>query len=286
LLARSDQYSAAAWGRHVFYHADGNGNVTYLVDASQALAAKYRYDPFGNTTYSSGTLANANAYRFSSKAAQPNSGLYYYGYRFYDPHFQRWLNRDPIGERRGLNLFTFVRNGVTGHVDMRGLAVWACTRPTEGFPFYGYGRHAYLWDDRSPTAPGMHSCGLEQPYSAPFGGGTVTESSDDGPVGTQLGGPLTSGLDGYSDDGSTYSDGITECSKVPGSEGNEEALMCYCRKNVNKGVGLLPDVRDCHTRIEDMLNECGFPVPPMSRNNSYDQAVREALLEVMLRARL
>jgi RHS repeat-associated protein len=98
LLARSDQYSAGTWGRHVFYHADGNGNVTYLIDASQALAAKYRYDPFGNTTYSSGTLANANAYRFSSKAAQPNSGLYYYGYRCYDPYLQRWLNRDPLGD--------------------------------------------------------------------------------------------------------------------------------------------------------------------------------------------
>jgi RHS repeat-associated protein len=123
LLARSDQYSAGMWGRHVFYHADGNGNITYLVDASQNLAAKYRYDPFGGTTYSSGTLAGANVYRFSSKAAQPNSGLYYYGYRFYEPYLQRWLNRDPLGEWGGLNLYEFGRNGPVMYVDPVGFKI-------------------------------------------------------------------------------------------------------------------------------------------------------------------
>jgi len=116
------QYSAGTWGRHFFYHADGNGNITCLVDASQALAAKYRYDPFGNTTYSSGTLANASAYRFSSKGAQPNSGLYYYGYRCYDPYLQRWPTRDPLGELDSPNLFTFVLNAPIHHCDPTGLS--------------------------------------------------------------------------------------------------------------------------------------------------------------------
>jgi len=37
-------------------------------------------------------MATANVYRFSSKEVHPNSGLYYYGFRFYDPTLQRWLN--------------------------------------------------------------------------------------------------------------------------------------------------------------------------------------------------
>jgi len=97
LLARSHGYSSGNWTTHNHYHADGNGNITYMVDASQAVAASYRYDPFGNTISSSGTLASANLYRFSSKENQGNSGLYYYGYRFYDPNLQRWPNRDPLG---------------------------------------------------------------------------------------------------------------------------------------------------------------------------------------------
>src|SRR5207253_6846394 len=117
LLARSDGYSSGNWSRHNFYHADGNGNITYLVNSSQTLAATYRYDPFGNTISSSGTLATANVYRFSSKERHANSGMYYYGYRFYDPNLQRWPNRDPIGEEGGINLYGFVENDPVNSLD-------------------------------------------------------------------------------------------------------------------------------------------------------------------------
>ena len=62
------------------------------------MVASYRYDPFGNTLSQSGTLADANVYRFSSKEIHTNSGMYYYGYRFYDPSLQRWLNRTRLGK--------------------------------------------------------------------------------------------------------------------------------------------------------------------------------------------
>src|SRR5581483_7024726 len=110
LLARSDGYSSGFFSDHNFYHADGNGNITYLVNGSQTLAASYRYDPFGNLTASSGSLATSNTYRFSSKELITSAGLYYYLYRFYDPGLQRWLNRDPIQELGSLNLFSYVSN--------------------------------------------------------------------------------------------------------------------------------------------------------------------------------
>jgi RHS repeat-associated protein len=100
---------AGNWSRHDFYFADGNGNITALVDTSQPLSASYRYDPFGNTLSQSGTVASANVYRFSSKEIHPNSGMYYYGYRFYDPGLQRWLNTDPIWEPG----FMLIRNRQT-----------------------------------------------------------------------------------------------------------------------------------------------------------------------------
>ncbi len=81
-----------------YYHADGNGNITFLVNAYQVQAAKYLYDPYGNLLAMSGSLAGANKYRFSSKEWNDNAGLYYYLYRFYDPNLQRWPNRDPLGD--------------------------------------------------------------------------------------------------------------------------------------------------------------------------------------------
>ena len=106
-----------------FYHSDGNGNVTMLINASQAVAAKYLYDAFGNILAKSGSLADANLYRFSSKEAHLNSGLTYYLYRYYDPSFQRWCNRDPMEEAGGINLYTFVGNRAPNATDLFGLLI-------------------------------------------------------------------------------------------------------------------------------------------------------------------
>jgi len=121
LLARSDGYSSGNFSDHNFYHADGNGNITYLVNSSQTLAASYRYDPFGNLISSSGSLAVSNTYRFSSKEFIPSVGLCYYLYRFYDPGLQRWLNRDPIEEEGGINLYSAFRNDPVDNLDPLGL---------------------------------------------------------------------------------------------------------------------------------------------------------------------
>jgi len=121
LLARSHGYSAGNWSTHNFYHADGGGNITYLVNSSQSVAASYRYDPYGNTIGLSGSLAAANVYRFSSKERHAASGLYYYGERFYEPNLQRWLNRDPIGETGGINLYGFVINDPANLIDDWGM---------------------------------------------------------------------------------------------------------------------------------------------------------------------
>ena len=130
LLARTHPGS-----HHFYYHADGNGNVTAIMNQSQTLVAQYRYDPFGSLISQSGTLADANLYRFSSKEFHQASGLYYYGYRFYEPNLQRWLNRDPIheygflvgrqinteSEMQQINAYAFVGNDSLNTYDLFGL---------------------------------------------------------------------------------------------------------------------------------------------------------------------
>jgi len=127
LLARSQDSLPPTpfYMAHSYYHADGNGNVTMLINASQTMAAKYLYDAFGNTLAQSGYLAAANTYRFSSKEWNANSGLYYYLYRFYDPNLQRWLNWDPLGEEGGLSLYGFVGNDPINDLDAFGLLAGA-----------------------------------------------------------------------------------------------------------------------------------------------------------------
>jgi RHS repeat-associated protein len=59
-------------------------------------------------------------YRFSTKPRDHATGLYYYGYRWYDPYTGRWINRDPIEESGGVNLYGFVGNSPQFYVDVLG----------------------------------------------------------------------------------------------------------------------------------------------------------------------
>lgn len=104
-----------------YYFSDANGNITALVSPNGMLLAQYKYDPFGNLISKTGLMADINKYRFSSKGWEENAGVYCYGYRFYDPNLQRWLNRDPIQELGDMNLFRFVMNAVFFWVDPFGL---------------------------------------------------------------------------------------------------------------------------------------------------------------------
>lgn len=56
----------------------------------------------------------------STKPSGTESGLLYYGYRFYNPVTGRWLSRDPIGERGGANLYGFVGNNPVLYSDFLG----------------------------------------------------------------------------------------------------------------------------------------------------------------------
>jgi RHS repeat-associated protein len=124
LLARTD-YGQEIPGTPTtaYYHADGNGNITMLIYTNQIIAAKYLYDPYGKTLSLSGPLASLNVYLFSSKEWNNTTGLYYYLYRHYDPNLQRWLNRDPIQELGGLNLYNYVGNSPVDFVDPYGLTI-------------------------------------------------------------------------------------------------------------------------------------------------------------------
>jgi RHS repeat-associated protein len=97
---------------------DGNGNITAWFDATGAVIARQRYDAFGNLLSQTG-IAPSN-YAFSTKPIERVTGLYYYGYRYYDPVTGRWNNRDPIGEAGGVNLYGFVGNAGTSNFDLFG----------------------------------------------------------------------------------------------------------------------------------------------------------------------
>ena len=90
--------------------------------------ASYEYGPFGELVSKSGFYVDENTYKFSTKPIDVETGYYYYGYRYYDSSNGRWLNRDPIGELGGFNIYGFVENDGINWVDSLGLEVFVGAR--------------------------------------------------------------------------------------------------------------------------------------------------------------
>jgi RHS repeat-associated protein len=163
LLARTDS------GGSSYYHTDGNGNVTMLVNGAGGMVAKYLYDSYGNTLGMWGTLTSANTYRYASKEIDLKSGQYYYGYRYYQPNLQRWLNRDPIAEAGGIDLYKFVGNSPINWIDPFGL---------EGGPGEGEEGGGGYGDDGEGYGGGFGKYGgypSESPGGVPYNNGSVED---------------------------------------------------------------------------------------------------------------
>ena len=102
-----NKVSGSSLSKYAFTY-DVLGNITELTDNAGSTVATYRYTAFGDVWSSSGSAASENQYRFSTKPLDEevlrsssgafNAGLYYYGFRYYDPQTGRWPSRDPIAE--------------------------------------------------------------------------------------------------------------------------------------------------------------------------------------------
>jgi RHS repeat-associated protein len=114
-------YSGSNAGTYL-YCCDGNGNVVAMVNAANGTsAAQYEYGPFGELIRATGPMAKLNPFMFSTKFYDWETGLYYYGHRYYNPSTGRWLSRDPIEEEGGFNLYAFLNNDPMGDFDFLGL---------------------------------------------------------------------------------------------------------------------------------------------------------------------
>ena len=126
------QIADHADGQRYFPAYDGNGNVSALLNATNgAVAASYEYSPYGESLRGAGGIAAANPFRFSTKFTDNETGLVYYGMRYYDPEKGRFVNRDPIEERGGLNLYGFCGNDGVNRYDVLGMFGWDDLNPFE-----------------------------------------------------------------------------------------------------------------------------------------------------------
>lgn len=101
---------------------DHLGSSTLELNERAELISQESHYPYGGTAWwasKSALEAKYKTVRYSGKERDA-TGLYYYGFRYYAPWLQRWINPDPAGEVDGLNLFRMVRNNPVSLKDADG----------------------------------------------------------------------------------------------------------------------------------------------------------------------
>ncbi len=98
---------------------DHLGSISLELAADAQLISREHFYPFGATAWSEESDISYKTVRYSGKERDA-TGLYYYGFRYYMPWLQRWLNPDPKGFIDGPNLYQMVGNSPMRHADSDG----------------------------------------------------------------------------------------------------------------------------------------------------------------------
>ena len=111
-LARVDQAGSVA-----YYHADGLGSIAKMTDGNGNVIQTRQYDAWGNLEVG----ADQPGYAFTGREWDPETGLYYYRARYYDPKIGRFISEDPIGFLAGVNFYGYTFNNPARFIDPSGL---------------------------------------------------------------------------------------------------------------------------------------------------------------------
>jgi RHS repeat-associated protein len=96
------------------------GDLISLVNPENGkVVTSYRYTAYGEPCKRKGRVDSP--WRFASKRIDSETGLSYFGRRYYDPEIGKWLTMDPQGFDDGPNLYAYVHNSPLTHFDLYGL---------------------------------------------------------------------------------------------------------------------------------------------------------------------
>jgi RHS repeat-associated protein len=106
------------------YHFGNHlGSSTLELDDQAYIISYEEYYPYGSTSYQAmrNDTEASKRYRYTGKERDDESGLYYYGARYYAPWVGRWISCDPVGIVSGSNLYLFVSGNPIRNIDNNGL---------------------------------------------------------------------------------------------------------------------------------------------------------------------
>jgi RHS repeat-associated protein len=85
--------------KQYFYHPDHLGSTSYITNINGNVSQHLEYMPFGETFVEEHASSGTQPYTFNGKELDKETGLYYYGARYYNPKISMWVGVDPMAEK-------------------------------------------------------------------------------------------------------------------------------------------------------------------------------------------
>ena len=114
-------------GQVYFYHRDHLGSTMSVTDSIGNTVQQVEYTPWGEVFVERrfGTSGYESPYLFNGKELDEETGLYYYGARYYDPKMSVWYSTDPMEEKTpNINSYCYTANNPINCIDYNGLSTW------------------------------------------------------------------------------------------------------------------------------------------------------------------
>ena len=134
-----------------FYTHDHLGSIREVVASNGTVGARLSYDPWGKVAETGPVPSDLG---YTGHYHDGSTGLSLAAYRGYDPNLGRWLSRDPIGLKGGLNLYGYVNDNPINFSDPSGFA------PMGGERFW-FELFRHFFRRQEPTVAAQDWCGSD-----------------------------------------------------------------------------------------------------------------------------
>lgn len=109
----------------LFYHSDHLGSTSYITDDRGNITQFDAYLPYGELLVDEHTSSEDMPYKFNGKEFDEETGLYYYGARYYDPRLSLFMSVDRYKERYpNISSYTYCANNPIGNLDVNGDSIF------------------------------------------------------------------------------------------------------------------------------------------------------------------
>ena len=105
-----------------FYHPDHLGSSSFITNLDGEVVQHIEYVPFGEVFIEERNSVWNTPYLFNAKEFDEETGMYYYGARYYDPRLSLWMSTDPMQEKYShINTYCYAFNNPLNFVDLHGM---------------------------------------------------------------------------------------------------------------------------------------------------------------------